>query len=143
MINIAIVLGYWLNDDGTMAPLLKERLELFLKLDKLVNINYVIVSGGIANQKAGVSEAQRMEEYLLEKGYDKNKIIKEDRSGSTVGNARYSVPIAKELKANNIYLVSSNDHFTRYNFNPIKIFSEEIHDEDINLFVYTNTISRV
>ena len=143
MINVAIVLGYWLNDDGTMAPLLKERLELFLKLDKQVSINKVIVSGGIANQKAGVSEAQRMMEYLVAKGYDEKKIIIEDKSGSTVGNAKYSVPIAKELGANNIYLISSNDHFTRYSFNPIKIFSEAINDDNIGLFIYTNTISKV
>ena len=38
--------------------------------------------------------------YLVDKGIDKSKLIKEDQSHSTVENALYSIPIAKELGAN-------------------------------------------
>ena len=140
MKNIAIVLGYQLHNDGTMDPLLIKRLNLFLKLDKEVNIEKVIVTGGKPYKGIDVSEAQRMYEYLVEHGYDKDKIIKEEKSGSTFGNAKYSVPIAKELGATNIYVVSTLEHFTNYDYNPLKIFSEFINDESINIIIYTNTV---
>ncbi len=81
-----------------------------------------------------------MAKYLIEKGIEKDKIILEEKAGSTFGNAKFSIPIAKELKAERIIIVTTLEHFTDYEYNPLKIFSEFIADENINMMVYTNTI---
>lgn len=69
---VAVVLGYWLNDDGTRNLLLDKRLELAIDFIKEYKPYKVILSGGIANQKAKVSEASLMYEYLVNRGVDKD-----------------------------------------------------------------------
>jgi len=51
---------------------MKQRLELALVAYKDFGPAYIVVSGGMANAKAGISEAQAMYNYLVEKGIDKN-----------------------------------------------------------------------
>ena len=137
--NVAVVLGYALNLDGSMDIILVKRLELALKLIKEVKIDKIIVTGGKPKKEVNVSEAERMYDYLVSKGVDPDFIIKEELASSTFGNAKYSIPIAKELGATRVYIVSTIEHFTNYDYNPLKIFSEFINDDDINLIVYTNT----
>lgn len=138
--KVAIILGYQLNLDGTMDPLLVKRLDMGLKLLKEEEIYKIIVTGGKPDPRTPVSEAQRMYEYLVSKGVSEDLIIKEEKSGSTFGNAKYSVPIAKDLKAESIIIVTTLEHFTNYDYNPLKIFSEFINDDNIQLMIYTNTI---
>ena len=138
--NVAVVLGYQLNLDGSMDNILVKRLNLALQLLEEENIDKVIVTGGRPKKEIEVSEAQRMYEYLVEKGVEPEKIMKEEKAGSTFGNAKYSVPMAKELGATKIIIVSTIEHFTNYDYNPLKIFSEFIEDDNIRLVVYTNSI---
>lgn len=140
MKTIAIILGYQLNLDGSMDPILIKRLEMGMKLLKEEKIDKVIVTGGRPREEVKVSEAEMMFDYLVKNGVDKDLIIKEEKSGSTFGNAKYSVPIAKELNATRIIIVTTLEHFTNYDYNPLKIFSEFINDDNINLMIYTNTI---
>lgn len=138
--NIAVVLGYQLNLDGSMDKILYKRLNMALQLLKEEKIDKVIVTGGRPRMEVEVSEAQRMYEYLVENGVDPDLIVREEKSGSTFGNAKYSVPLAKQLGAKKIIIVTTIEHFTNYDYNPLKIFSEFINDDEISLMVYTNTI---
>lgn len=138
--NVAVVLGYQLNLDGSMDRILVKRLNIALQLLKEEKIDKVIVTGGRPRLEVEVSEAQRMYEYLVENGVDPELIIKEEKSGSTFGNAKYSVPLAKKLGAKKIIIVTTIEHFTNYDYNPLKIFSEFINDDEIRLMVYTNSI---
>lgn len=138
--NVAVVLGYQLNLDGSMDRILVKRLNMALQLLKEEKIDKVIVTGGRPRLEVEVSEAQRMYEYLVENGVDPELIVKEEKSGSTFGNAKYSVPLAKKLGAKKIIIVTTIEHFTNYDYNPLKIFSEFINDDEIRLMVYTNTI---
>lgn len=138
--NIAVVLGYQLNLDGSMDKILYKRLNMALQLLKEEKIDKVIVTGGRPRMEVEVSEAQRMYEYLVENGVDPELIVREEKSGSTFGNAKYSVPLAKQLGAKKIIIVTTIEHFTNYDYNPLKIFSEFINDDEIRLMVYTNTI---
>lgn len=138
--NIAVVLGYQLNLDGSMDKILYKRLNMALQLLKEEKIDKVIVTGGRPRMEVEVSEAQRMYEYLVENGVDPDLIVREEKSGSTFGNAKYSVPLAKQLGAKKIIIVTTIEHFTNYDYNPLKIFSEFINDDEIRLMVYTNTI---
>ena len=140
MKTIAIILGYQLNLDSTMDPILVHRLDMGLKLLKEEKIDKVIVTGGRPREEVLKSEAEVMYEYLVEHGVSKDMIIKEETSKSTFANAKYSVPIVKELKADRVIIVTTIEHFLNYDYNPLKIFSEFINDDKINLMVYTNTI---
>ena len=138
--NVAIVLGYQLHVDGTMDNILIKRLNLALQLLKEQKVDKIIVSGGKPKFEIDVTEAELMYNYLIEHGVSSDMLVKEDRSKSTFGNAKYSVPIAKELGASRITIVTTIEHFTNYDYNPLKIFSEYINDVNINLCVYTNTV---
>ena len=140
MKNIAIVLGYRLNNDSSCAEELIMRLKTFLKLDKEINIDKVIVSGGMANAHANISEAQAMANYLISVGYQADKIVKEESSFDTEANARYSLPLAIAEGATTIYLVSSEYHFTRTLWNAKKIFENELKrlNANIELIIYSD-----
>lgn len=145
--NVAIVLGNWLNNDGSISNLLTKRLEMAMELYNNKEVDKLIVSGGLANKKAGIAEAEAMQKYLLEHNINKDDIILENNSKTTVENAMFSVPIAKELGAKRIYVVSTIEHFTIYFYNVLKIFRNAIDKfygkEDIRLIVYTDTYSEM
>ena len=147
--KVAIVLGYYLNDDGTPRQRLINRLELTLDMIKDLNPDKIIVSGGIANKKAGVSEAIVMGKWLIEHNVSKDKIIYEyensekiiyeEKSGSTRGNAIYSMPLAFELNPDLVILVSTMDHFVDQPYNTIAYFNDMFEDKNINFIIYTKT----
>ena len=58
---------------------------------------------------------------------------------STYQNALYSVPLAIKENANLIVVTSTNEHFTKYNYNVIKFFEEQIKGTDIRLMIYTDS----
>ena len=135
---VAIILGNRLNDDGSMSEILKKRLEATLRLNKAFSPSKIIVSGGVANPKAGLSEAQVMRDYLVEQGVESDKIVLEDNSMTTKQNAEFSVPIAAQLNATEIILCTSTEHMGRKFLNPIRLFSNQLQKfSEINLRVYS------
>lgn len=139
MYTVAIVLGYKLNKDSSMDDLLIKRLKLTLKLLKEEKIDKVILSGGCPVSGQKYSEAETMAQYLIENGVEPEIIIREEKSLTTVENAKYSVPIAKELGATRIIVVTTLEHMARPFLNPINIFSNEIKDNSISTMYYTNS----
>ncbi|MCB9498708.1 MAG: YdcF family protein [Bacillales bacterium] len=129
--RLVVILGKRLNDDSTMKEELKLRLnkgiEVFLKEDA----DYLVVAGGTPNKKAGVSEASQMYAYLLEKNIPEDKIIAEDQSLTTWGNAINVKRILKGEKVTDLYLVSTKYHFERNFSNCYKIFKREFRKTNI------------
>ena len=123
---VAIILGNRLNDDGSISELMEQRLKSTLKIDALFAPEKIIVSGGVANENAGVSEAQKMQEYLVSHGIGIDKIVLEDNSLSTKQNAEFSVPMAANLGATEILLCTSSEHMSRAYLNPIKLFTKQL-----------------
>ena len=139
--TVAVVLGNWLNNDGSISKLLTKRLEMAKELYDNKEVDKIIVSGGVANAKAGISEALAMERYLVQIGVNQDDILKEDKSTTTHENALFSIPIAKSLGATRIIIVSTFEHFTIYSYNPLKMFREAIdkfYDEDVRVMIYTD-----
>ena len=137
--NIAIVLGNRMNDDATLSNIMIKRLNLTLEYIEKFHPDKVIVSGGIANPIAGVSEASGMKKWLVEHGIDEDLIILEDQSMTTGQNARFSVPIAKSFNPDIITVITSCDHhFSKY-YSVAQIFNGEINDEKIRTLYYTDT----
>ena len=144
--TVAIVLGNWLNDDGSISKILEKRLAMTKELYFGKEIDKIIVSGGLANYKAGISEAEAMAKCLIRDGVNEDDILIENKSKTTNENAIFSVPIAKSLGAKKIIIVTTIEHFTVYSYNPIKMFRNAIeknYEEDVRLMIYTDGLNEI
>ncbi len=106
-----VILGYGLNDNGTMRTILRRRVLVGLTVAQFFPQSPVIVTGG--NPRNGNTEAGQMRKMLLLLGFPDNRIIVEDRANSTVQNAQFSVPLAKDAGTTGIILVTSSTHQDR------------------------------
>lgn len=134
---ITIVLGNRLNDDGSISLIQEERLKMALEIDKEFKPDYFILSGGLANPKAGRTEADAMREYLLKNGINSDRLIVEGKSLTTVENARFSVPIAKKMGADIIIVCTSLYHLSDPYYKAIVSFEEELKGTNITLMTYS------
>ena len=122
--RVLVVLGHRLNNDGTMSAQLQERLDETLKQFKSTPFDKIILSGGVANKNAKVSEASIMSDYLTAGGIPLDKQILEDSSLTTKENAKFCASILKELKVKEFWLLSSACHIQRKWLNPVKLFTK-------------------
>lgn len=106
-----VILGYGLNDNGTMRTILRRRVLTGLTIAQFFPQSPIIVTGG--NPRNGNTEAEQMRKMLMLLGIPGNRIILEDRANSTVQNAQFSVPLAKEAGTSGIILVTSSTHQDR------------------------------
>lgn len=136
--KIAITLGNRINDDGTLTKQMVKRLELTYQLYMEKGFDKVIVSGGIANPIPNVSEAEMMKKYLVNKNMPSEIIYEENKSNSTYENALFSVPMALELGADTIIVISTIEHFSKVSYNTMKYFAECIKKKNVKLMMYTD-----
>lgn len=106
-----VILGYGLEPNGTMRTILRRRVLAGLTVAQFFPQSPIIVTGG--NPQNGQTEAGQMRKMLMLLGFPDNRIIVEDRANSTVQNARFSVPLAKEADTSGIILVTSSTHQDR------------------------------
>lgn len=138
--KVIVVLGYKLNDDASMDDLLKERLDLCLKLLNEEHYDKVIVSGGCPTPPGlEISEADVMAKYLIEHNINEDMIIKENKSLTTEENALYSIPICKSLNAKKITVITTLDHMSRSFLNPVRLFAEQLKDNNVTLMFMTDS----
>ncbi len=92
--NAAIVLGYGIK--GKKLPrMLKSRLDKAAEYH-IKNPDAIIIVSGGRGSETKASEAAVMEHYLVSKGIPSNRIIKEDKSRTTVENFKFSADILNE-----------------------------------------------
>lgn len=106
-----VILGYGLNDNGTMRAILRRRVLTGLTVAQFFPQSPVIVTGG--NPRGGNTEAGQMRKMLRVLGFPEERIIVEDRANSTVQNAAFSVPLAEQAGTTGIILVTSSTHQNR------------------------------
>ena len=106
----ALVLGAALWD-GRPSPALKERLDQALRLYREGWVQYLILSGGMGDD--GLTEAEGMKRYLVERGVPPDRLLLEDRSRNTAENIAYSKKILEERNWDRFYLVTHDYHMYR------------------------------
>ncbi len=107
------VLGFELNDDGTMQDELVGRLTVALNCAQQYPNAYVICTGGgTAKNNPDVTEGGLMGEWMLSHGLDKNRLIIEDQSRTTAENASnsYDILLRDYPQVNSVALISSSYH---------------------------------
>lgn len=111
-----VVLGYGLNNDGSMRKELIGRLQTALACaTKYPNALIVCTGGATAESNRHVTEAGQMAQWLRSCGIDKNRIVVEDQSYSTVSNARNTCRILADYypQVTHLALVTSDYHLAR------------------------------
>lgn len=93
--DAAIVLGAALWNDRP-SPGLKERLEQARTLYEQGRVRYIIVSGGLDNNGATVTEAEGMKRYLVERGVAEADVFEEREATSTYENLLFSKRILEQ-----------------------------------------------
>ena len=131
---VAVVLGNRMNDDGSPSELMLKRMELAIEMYNKMHPDKIIVSGGLANKKAGITEASFMRNHLIDQGIPDDVIVEEGNSMTTQQNAIFSVPMAKDMGAKSIVVVTSAEHMSRPFLNPLKLFQKQLKGSNIRLY---------
>jgi vancomycin permeability regulator SanA len=109
--DIAIVLGNKVNEDGTLSPRLKARLDKAKELYTKSLVRKIIVSGGLG--KEGFYEAEKMKTYLTENNIPDSSIIVDNRGDNTALTVGNAYRMQQVLKYNSITVVSQFYHISR------------------------------
>lgn len=107
-----IVLGFALNDDGTMKDELVGRLEVAKASALKYPETYILVTGGV--EKNGWTEGRRMRDWLIENGIEAARIIVEEAAPDTAGNATNSFDMLyNDYDVDTVSIISSQYHIKR------------------------------
>ena len=110
---VLAVLGFELNDDGTMQDELVSRLTVALHCAEQYPNAYVLCTGGgTAKNNPDVTEGGLMGAWMLEHGLDERRLIVEDQSHTTAENASnsYDILLRDYPQVDSVALISSNYH---------------------------------
>lgn len=100
-----IVLGYALNPDGSMHPILLDRLEKALEAASAYPRATLIVTGGVPRR--GKTEAVIMRRWLEAGGVAKSRMVEEGYARDVVENLLFSRQILDFLRIRNVVAVTS------------------------------------
>ncbi|MBY3985417.1 YdcF family protein [Rhodococcus fascians] len=106
-----VTLGYALEDDGSMDPILVERLERTKDAAERWPEVPIVVTGGV--EKSGRTEGQSMKEWLVDEGVDAARVHDENFARSTVENALYGVQLVAGSRSTHTVIISSASHVRR------------------------------
>ena len=110
--DAVIVLGAGIRGDRVTVPL-AYRLNAAVEYHKKNPDALIVVTGGQGYQET-VTEAYAMEKYLLRKGVNPDKIIKEEQATSTNENMRFSKVMLDEYFENDYSVVVITNNFHTY-----------------------------
>ncbi len=112
-----ICLGGGLKNNGEPTQKMKTRLDKTIELYKTENYDLIITSsrnGYRKRQNISTTEARKGKEYLASQGIPREKILIEEASMDTIGNAYFTrVTHIDPAKIKNITVVTSQFHIKR------------------------------
>ena len=116
--DFIIILGSKVNDDGTLTPLLRGRVDKALEFAKKqyaeTKKKIIYVPSGGQGKDEVISEAKAIKNYMLQNGIKEKEIIIEDQSTNTIENMKYSKKIIDKInKDGKISFSTTNYHVFR------------------------------
>ena len=109
--ELICVCGYVLNKDGTIHPVLKNRLDKALELAFKNPTAILLLSGGAVQNK--YNEAYEMKRYLVERGVDEDRLVALDKAKDTVGNIIEFTEYIQSGHFDSMCIVTSKVHLPR------------------------------
>ena len=112
-----VVLGYQLNNDGSLRPEAIGRCDVaYESAIKYPNSKIYLTGGGTAKNNTNVTEAGQMKDYLVkEKGLNENRIVIETKAMDTIQNAKNTMKQLYENNIKTITVITSDYHIRRGN----------------------------
>ena len=107
--NYCVIFGNKVNEDGSLSPRLKSRVDRGLELYNQGIVERIFVSGGLGSE--GHYEGDKMAEYLISNGVDKEDVEKDNQgvnSRATALNFRDAHP-----EIDSLIVISQFYHITR------------------------------
>lgn len=134
-----IILGNRLNDDASLSEKGLKRCEFTVRAYDIFHPDRVILSGGVANEKAGISEAEAMFRELVSRGMREDLFLLERDSRNTDENAMNSFAICQKEGIGEVVVISTIEHFGRsIPKNAVRCFRDAAKRfPDIHLTMYT------
>ena len=116
--DFVIILGSKINDDGTLTPLLKGRVDKAIEFAKnqydKTNKKIIFIPSGGKGKDEIKAEAEAIKDYLLKQGINKKQIVIENKSRNTIENLKYSKDKIDEINQDgNIIFSTTNYHVFR------------------------------
>ena len=115
-VDFVVVLGAGLIGGLRVSPLLASRLEraraVYESLDA-TDGPLLVVSGGKGSDEQ-LSEAEAMANYLVDRGFPADRILKEDQSRTTEENLLYSGALIRDLRPDGYSCVVVTNDFHSY-----------------------------
>lgn len=112
--DYVIIHGSGLLRGKEVSKLLADRIDKAIEVYEKDPTPPILIPSGGKGRDEDISEAEAMEQYLIEHGIPKEHIIKEDRSTTTKENLAFSKKIIDERDADPyVALVTSNYHVYR------------------------------
>ena len=112
--DYVIIHGSGLLRGREVSKLLADRIDKAIEVYEKDPTPPILIPSGGKGRDEEISEAEAMEQYLIEHGIPKDHIIKEDRSATTRENLAFSKKIIDERDADPyVALVTSNYHVYR------------------------------
>ena len=116
--DFVIILGSKINNDGTLTPLLKARvdkaIEFGQKQYKTTKKEIIYIPSGGKGKDEVIAEAMAIKNYLTTKGIKEKQIIIEDKSTNTLENMKFSkIKIDEKKKEAKISFSTTNYHVFR------------------------------
>lgn len=109
--DLAVVFGNKVNEDGTLSPRLKARLDKSIELYRKKQVKYILGSGGLG--KEGYWEGTVMKDYLIKNKIPATNILVDNFGDNTEKTVINTIKIADSLKYNSVISVSQFYHQTR------------------------------
>ena len=124
-----VVLGGGIDLQGHLPDFVKQRLNKAIELFKKSASwrTKIIVSGKYSflyhEQKPPLTESDAMADYLIKKGVDQSKILREKKSKDSIGNAYYlKINFFLPQKVRSAIIITSHFHLERVQYIFHKIF---------------------
>ncbi len=116
-----IILGCGINSDGTLKPLLKDRVDRAIQFEKeqveKTGQHVIFVPSGGQGVDECVSESEAMKRYLIEQNIPSDRILKEDKSTNTFENMQFSKKVIEfhcnDMTNKKIAFTTTNYHVFR------------------------------
>lgn len=110
-----VVMGYQLNENGSMKPELLDRLGVAIRSAKKYPNAYILCTGGPTSKMEGITEAAMMRQWMTICGIDESRIILEENSFSTTENAQNSLMLLYDShpQIHSLAIVTSDYHMRR------------------------------
>ncbi len=110
-VDVAVVLGNKIEENGEPSERLKSRLDRTVDLYLEEYISLIIVSGGIG--KEGFDEAVVMKYYLMSNGIDEKAIIVDSKGNNTMLTALNTKEIMTKYNLSSVMVITQFYHVSR------------------------------